>query len=86
MILLLLSGIFLEGLVLLSHSFTWQVKILQSKLAAVPFVDPVSDWAKSVEGYYVTSVQISYAISLVALIVFIVGSIFYNRKDRRQEA
>ncbi len=86
MILLFLSGIFLEGLVLLSHSFTWQVKILQSKLAAVPFVDPVSDWAKSVEGYYVPSVQISYAISLIALIAFIVGLIFFARKDRQQEA
>ena len=85
-ILLMLSGILLEGLVLLSHSFTWQVKILQTKLGTVPFVDPVSDWAKSVEEYYVSTVQISYSISLIAILAFVAGSIYFNRKARKKEA
>jgi hypothetical protein len=80
MILLMLSGILLEGFVLLSHSFTWQVKILQTKLAKVPFVDPVSDWAKTVEGYYVPTVQISYLISLIALVTFFAGALYFKIK------
>ena len=82
MILLVLSGLIFEGFVLLSHSFIWQVKILQKKFAEVPFIDPVSDWAKSVEGYYIPVVQISYLISLIALLAFVAGSIYFNWKVR----
>ncbi len=86
MILLVLSGLIFEGFVLLSHSFIWQVKILQKKFAEVPFIDPVSDWAKSVEGYYIPVVQISYLISLIALLAFVAGSIYFNRKAQKKEA
>ncbi len=81
---LALSALLLEGLMLLSHSFAWQVKDLQIRMKeeAVNVVDPVSEWAQSMEEFYVPVVQISFLISLTAIVVFL-GTVWIFKLKRR---
>ena len=75
---LALAGLLFEGLMLLSHSFAWQVRSLQFEMEkeGIRAVDPVSEWARSMEAYYVPVVQGSYLISALALAGFL-GTVLY---------
>lgn len=81
---LALSGVLLEGMMLLSHSFIWQVKILQVEMQKenVLWLDPVSEWAQSMEEYYVPVVQSSFAVSLTAMAVFLGTVLVFKFKQR----
>lgn len=82
---LALAGILVEGFLFFEHSTIWQVKVWGATLSFIDIRihDPYSDWAKSVEGYYIPVVQMSYLISLVALLVFIAGFIYFKRNARQ---
>jgi hypothetical protein len=84
LMLLALSALLFEGLMLLSHSLVWNVGILQIQMReeAVKAVDPVSEWAQSMEEFYVPVVQISYLISLTAIVVFLGTVVFFKLKRR----
>jgi hypothetical protein len=86
--LLALAGLLVEGFLFFEHSAIWHVKVWEATLSVIKINihDPYSDWAKSVEGYYIPIVQISYLISLIALLAFVAGSIYFNRKARGKEA
>jgi hypothetical protein len=79
---LALAGILIEGFMLFEHSTIWHVRIWEAvaSLIKLHVHDPHSEWAKSVEGYYVLIVQISYLISLIALVAFAAGSLYFKRK------
>jgi hypothetical protein len=83
-----LAGILIEGFLFVEHSAGWQVTIWEAKLAnlGITMDYPLSEWAKSVEGYYIPVVQISYLISLIALLAFVAGYIYFYRKARGNEA
>ncbi len=85
---LAVAGIVYEGIFLMEHSSVWYAHASRIKLSSglLQRIEPISDWAKSVEGYYVPAVQISYLISLIALLAFVAGSIYFNRKTRKKEA
>jgi hypothetical protein len=87
-IILGLTGLLTEAVLLFEHSAIWNVKIWDAALSMmkIQVYDPSSDWAKSVEGYYIPIVQVSYLISLVAVLAFAAGSIYFNRKTRKKEA
>ncbi len=77
-----LTGISIHGFLFIEHSSIWQVKVWGDTLADViiPMFDTFSSWAKSVEGYYVPAVQISYLISLIALVAFFAGALYFKMK------
>lgn len=77
-----------EAFSLISHLFLWKEQTMgfMPDVEIYRRIEAPSDWAKTVEGYYIPGVQISYAISLVALVAFFVGSIYLNRKGRKEEA
>ena len=83
-----LAGILIEGALLVKHSAGWQVTIWEAKFAnfEITMNHPLSDWAKSVEKYYIPAVQISYLISLVALLAFAAGFIYFYRKSQESTA
>jgi len=83
-----LAGILIEGALLVKHSAGWQVTIWEVKLAnlGITMDFPLSDWAKSVEKYYVPAVQISYLVSLIAILSFIAGYIYFYKKSRENAA
>ena len=85
--LIALTGIIVEGFLFVEHSVRWQVNVWEAKLIGLGLEMDYSrsDWAQSVEGYYIPSVQISYLISLVALITFFVGSIYFNKKAGKKK-
>ena len=84
LMLLALSALLLEGFMLLSHSLVWNVGVLQIQMReeAVKAVDPVSEWAQSMEEFYVPVVQISFLISLTAIVVFLGTVVFFKLKRR----
>jgi len=84
LMLLALSALLFEGFMLLSHSLVWNVGVLQIQMReeAVHAVDPVSEWAKSMEEFYVPVVQISFLISLTAIVVFLATVVFFKLKRR----
>jgi hypothetical protein len=86
--LLAMAGIFCEGYLLLGHSQFWQVAVWEDVMSkeGIVMIDPVSDWAKSVEGYYIPTVQISYLISLTAILAFVAGYVYFYRKARKNAA
>jgi hypothetical protein len=77
------AGLLYGGVFLAMHSLAWYERT--ANLRIVPghlhHIEAASDWAKSVEEYYVLVVQISYLISLAALLAFVVGSIYSKRKS-----
>jgi hypothetical protein len=82
-----LAGILIEGALLVKHSAGWQVTIWEDKFSKlrIRMDDQLSVWAQSVEQYYVPAVQISYLISLIALLAFAVWYIYF-RKSRESTA
>ena len=48
-------------------------------------LDPLSTWAKSMEEYYISVVQMSYSIALIALVAYFAGAIYLKRKAREKE-
>jgi len=82
-----LAGILIEGFLFVEHSAGWQVNVWEANLAnlGITMDYPLSDWAKSVEWLYVPVVQFSYSISLIALLSFGAGRIYFNRKARKIE-
>lgn len=85
---LAVAGIAFEGIFMLEHSSVWYAHSSGIKVAPgfMKGIEPISGWAKSVEEYYVSIVQISYLISLISLLAFVAGSIYFNRKTRENEA
>ena len=83
-----LAGAFIHGFLFIEHSAIWQVKVWSETLSnrIIPMFDTASSWAKSVEKYYIPAVQISYLISLIALLAFAAGSIYFYRKSRESSA
>jgi hypothetical protein len=76
-------GIACEGIFLMKHSSVWYEHASRIKLAPgfLQKIEPVSAWAKSVEVYYVSVVQISYLISLIALVAFFAGVSYFKNKQ-----
>jgi hypothetical protein len=76
------AGIAYEGILLMEHSSVWYEHASSIKLAPgfLQSIEPTSAWAKSVEVYYVPVVQISYLISLIAIVAFVAGSLYFKRK------
>ncbi len=83
-----LAGLFVHGFMFVEHSAIWQVKVWGDTLSDViiPMYDTASSWAKSVEWLYVPAVQISYLISLFALMAFLAGYVYFYKKNREKEA
>lgn len=83
-----LTGILIEGFLFMEHSAGWQIKVWEAKLSGlgVTMDTELSSWAKSVEGLYIPVVQISYLMSLIALVAFVAGTIYFKRKSREKEA
>lgn len=79
---LAVAGIVFEGIFLVEHSSVWYAHVSSFKLAPdfLQGMEPDSDWAKSIEGYYISVVQVSYLISLTAISVFVAGSLYFRRK------
>ncbi len=77
-----LAGIFIHGFLFIEHSSIWQVTVWGDTLSniIIPMFDTPSSWAQSVEWLYVPAVQISYLISLVAIVAFVAGSFYLKRK------
>jgi hypothetical protein len=75
-------GIFIQGFLFIKHSAGWHVNIWGNKLAnlGVTMDTELSSWAKSVEVYYVPVVQISYLISLIAIVAFVAVSLYFNKR------
>ena len=73
-----LAGVLIQGFLFIKHSSIWQVEVFSDSLFQM--TDTVSSWAKSVEWLYIPVVQISYLISLIALLAFVGGSIYFKRK------
>jgi hypothetical protein len=84
---LAVAGIAYEGILLMEHSSVWYAHASRIKLAAglLQGIEPTSDWAKSVEGYYVPVVQVSYLISLIALLAFVAGSIYLKKNPGKKK-
>jgi hypothetical protein len=83
-----LVGLLIHGFLFIEHSAIWQVKVWGDTLSniIIPMLDTASSWAKSVEWIYVSIVQASYLISLIALLAFVAGYIYFYRKARENEA
>lgn len=77
-----LACVLVQGFLFIEHSAIWQVKVWGDTLSdiIIPMFDTPSSWAKSVEWLYVPAVQISYLISLVAILSFVAGSLYLKRK------
>jgi hypothetical protein len=77
-----LAGISVHGFLFIEHSSIWQVKVWGDTFSdkIIPMFDTVSSWAKSVEWLYVPVVQISYLVSLIAIAVFVAGSVYFSRR------
>ena len=75
-------GITYEGIFLMEHSSVWYEHASRIKLAPgfLQKIEPASALAKSVEVYYVSVVQISYLISLIAIVAFVAGVLYFKRK------
>jgi hypothetical protein len=84
---LAVAGIAFEGIFLMEHFSAWYAHASRFELAPglLQSMEPISDWAKSMEEYYVSVVQISYLITLTAIMVFVTGSIYFARKARGNE-
>ena len=82
-----LVGIILEGFLFVKHSAGWQVNIWQVKLAGLGITMdfPLSEWAKSVEEYYPLIVQISYSVSLMAILAFVAGTAYFSKRGGEKE-
>jgi len=76
-----------QGIFLMEHSSVWYAHASKVKLASgfLKGIEPTSGWAKSVEEYYVPVVQVSYSISLIALVAFFAGTMYLKRKSRETE-
>jgi hypothetical protein len=63
------------------HSSVWFEQASKVKIPLEYFQRelPVSEWARSVEELYVTSVQVSFLISLAALLAFVAVSIYFRK-------
>ena len=74
---LAVAGIVFEGVFLVEHSSVWYMHASRFKLTSgiLQGIEPGSDWAKSVEGYYISTVQIPYIISLVSIFAFVGASL-----------
>jgi len=85
---LAVAGLLYEGVFLALHSSAWCELASRALIAPgdLQKLEPISSWAKSVEWLYVPTVQISYLISLIALLAFAVGSIYFKKKAREKEA
>jgi hypothetical protein len=85
---LAVAGIAFEGIFLMEHSSAWYAHVSRFKLDSgfLQHLESNSGWAKSVEGYYIPVVQISYLISLIAVLAFIAGSVYFYKKGREKEA
>ena len=83
-----LVGIMVEGYLVFKHSAGWQVNVWEANLAnlGISMDYPLSEWAKSVERFYVPAVQVSYALSFIAIVAFIAVSMYFNRKVRKKQA
>ncbi|MDH3256386.1 MAG: hypothetical protein OEM27_02115, partial [Nitrospinota bacterium] len=83
---LAVAGIIFEGIFLMEHSAAWYAHASKFNLdpGLLQNLESNSDWAKSVEGYYIPVVQISYLISLIALLAF-AGFIYFNKKTGRKQ-
>lgn len=81
--LLALGGIFVEGFLLFKHSALWQVKLWEIKMSKADVIgsDAISAWAKSVEWLYIPAVQVSYLISLTAILIFVAVVLNFKRKN-----
>jgi hypothetical protein len=81
-ILLTLIALSYEGYSLIKHFSLWR----ETTMGFMPNpdtyrrIEPHSVWAKSVEEYYIPTVQISYLISLTTILVFVAGSLYLKRK------
>jgi len=77
---LVIAGILYEGVFLMMHSSAWHEKTLymEAAMGTLPWTDPPSEWAQSVESYYVSIVQVSYLISLTALLAFAIGTFYFK--------
>jgi len=82
-----LAGIAVEGFLFFEHSSARQVKVWEVTLSYldIRMLDPLSDWAKSVEEIYIPIVKISYLVSLVAILAFAVGWVYLRMKRRNPE-
>jgi hypothetical protein len=85
---LALAILFYEIFSLISHLYLWKDQTMGFMPDPEVFrrLDPLSTWAKSMEGYYIPVVQVSYSISLTALVAFFAGTIYLKRKTREKEA
>jgi len=79
---LAVTGIACEGVFLMEHSSVWYAHASNYRLdpGLLQSIEPISDWAKSVEWLYVPAVQVSYLISLVALVAFFAGTFYVKTK------
>lgn len=78
---LAVAGLCYEGTFLMMHSSVWFEQASKVKIPLEYFQRelPVSEWARSVEELYVTSVQVSFLISLAALLAFVAVSIYFRK-------
>lgn len=79
---LALTGIAFEGKFLVEHSSVWYAHASGIKLPTgfLQLIEPGSDWAKSVEGLYVSTVHISYLVSLIAVMAFFAATLYFKMK------
>jgi len=79
---LAVAGIVYEGTLLMEHSSVWYAHASRIHLSPgfLQGIEPVSEWAISVEKYYVPAVQISYLISLIALVAIFAGTLYFKLK------
>lgn len=70
---LFLTALLFEGSILLAHSQVWQVRLIELRTLEVNFglVGTESEWARSMEGFYVPAVLTGYTVSFVALVLFV---------------
>jgi hypothetical protein len=79
---LVVAGIACEGIFLMEHSSVWYAHASNYRLdpGLLQSIEPISEWAKSVEGYYVSVVQASYLISLMAGVAFFARTLYFKMK------
>jgi hypothetical protein len=79
---LAVTGIVFEGIFLVEHSSVWYAHASRIKLPPgfLQKIEPGSDWAKSVENIYISTVQVSYLITLIALTAFFAGTLYFKMK------
>jgi hypothetical protein len=73
-----------EAFSLINHLFLWKEQTMgfMPDIEIYRRIEAPSDWAKSVEGYYISTIQVSYMISLVSILAFVGASLYFKMKRK----